>query len=131
MDSGLAAAGSQSSGVLARLRRWPALAVLVGWSLFLWLSRLRNVIGNDDLDTWGLTWRVVVVVIFVALAVLAARHPEPWVVATLVWWTVGFWVLRGGGILLDDHSTGFKAIHTALMAVSIATGMWVWQTRHR
>ena len=40
--------------VLARLRSWPALAVLVGWTLVLWFSRLRNVLGGDELTGWGL-----------------------------------------------------------------------------
>ena len=115
-------------GIIARLRAWPALAVLVGWTLFLWSSRLRNVLGNDDLDGWGVTWRVAVVVVFVVLALAAATGRG---VGVLVWWTVGYWLVRGGGILLDDHDAGFKAIHTALMVVSIAGAMWVWQTRTR
>lgn len=116
---------------LARLRAWPALAVLVGWSVFLWISRLRNVLRDDDLDSWGVTWRVAVVVIFVVLALAAAVLDDRRAVAVLVWWTIGFWVVRGGGILLDDHTVGFKAIHTALMVVSIGAAMWVWRTRSR
>ena len=88
-------------------------------------------LGNDDLDSWGTTWRVGVVVIFVALALLAVWRPEPRMIAVLVWWTVGYWLIRGGGILLDDHSASFKAIHTALMVVSIGAAMWVWKTRSR
>ena len=29
--------------------RW-WIAPLVGWTLFLWTSRIRNVLGDDDLD---------------------------------------------------------------------------------
>ena len=114
--------------VIARLRAWPALGVLVGWTVFLWSSRLRNVVSNDELDTWGVTWRVGVVVIFVVLAALAATGRA---IPVLVVWTVGFWVVRGGGILLDDHDVGFTLIHTALMVVSIGAAMWVWRTRTR
>ena len=46
-------------------------------------------------------------------------------------WTLGFWVVRGGGILLDDHDAAFKAIHSALMVVSIGLAMWVWQAPER
>ena len=49
----------------------------------------------------------------------------------LVVWTVGFWLVRGGGILLDDHDAAFTVIHTALMVVSIVLAMWVWRTRGR
>ena len=34
-------------------------------------------------------------------------------------------------LLLDDHDAAFKAIHTALMVVSISAAMWVWRTRTR
>ena len=115
-----------------RLRRWPALSVLVGWTVFLWLSRLRNVVADDDLSRVALTWRIVVVGIFVSLAVLAGlRSTRRWAVPALVWWTIGFWLVRGGGILLDDHDLSFTVVHTVLMAVSIATAMWVWRTRSR
>ena len=115
-------------GAIAALRRWPALTVLVAWTVFLWISRLRNVVGNDELDAWGQTWRIGVVIVFVTLAILAASGRA---VGVLVWWTVGFWIVRGGGILLDDHDAAFKVVHTALMVVSIGAAMWVWQTRTR
>lgn len=118
--------------LLARLRSWPALTVLVGWSVFLWISRLRNVLDNDELSDWGVIWRVGVVVVFVVLAILAwMRRTTTWAVPVLVWWTIGFWLVRGGGILIDDHAVSFKVIHTVLMVVSIGAAMWVWQTRRR
>ncbi|MEM9465382.1 MAG: hypothetical protein AAGA90_08400 [Actinomycetota bacterium] len=116
------------AGVIARLRAWPALGVLVGWTVFLWVSRLRNVLGNDELDDLGIAWRVAVVVVFVLLTAAAAGGRA---IAVLVWWTIGYWLVRGGGILLDDHDAAFTAIHTALMAVSIGAAMWVWRTRTR
>ena len=115
--------------VLARLRSWPALAVLVGWTLVLWFSRLRNVLGNDELTGWGVGWRAGVVVVFVGLALAATTGR---LVGALVWWTVGFWLVRGGGILIDgSYDAGFKLIHTALMDVSISAAVWVWKTRTR
>ena len=77
--------------VLARLRSWPALAVLVGWTLVLWFSRLRNVLGNDELTGWGVGWRAGVVAVFVGLALAATTGR---LVDALVWWTVGFWLVR-------------------------------------
>ena len=110
--------------------RLPALPLLamIGWTLFLWTSRLRNVLGNDELSAWGTTWRIGVVVVFVVLALLAATGR---LVDLFVGWTIGYWVVRGGGILIGDYSAGFKAIHTALMAVSIGLAMWVWRARNR
>ncbi len=103
---------------------------LVGWTLFLWASRLRLVLDNDDLNTWGTTWRIGVVVLFSALGAVAGYgllRRRSWVrnvMAVLVWWTIGFWLVRGTGIIIDDHELGFTVIHTILMTVSIGTAVW-------
>ena len=110
------------------LRPTPPVWALCLWTVVLWLSRLRNVLADDDLDRWGVGWRVLVVAVFVASAALAfTGRGVGWLVA----WTLGFWVVRGGGILLDDHDAAFKAIHSALMVVSIGLAMWVWQAPER
>jgi len=107
---------------------------LIIWTLFLWLSRLRNVMTNDELSSTGRAVRVGVVVVFVALAGLAvvaarrrrlsraggsARGPQRMLIV-FVAWTVGYWLIRGVGILIDgEYSVGFKAVHTVLMVVSL------------
>ena len=111
--------------------------VLIGWTLFLWLSRLRNVVNNDELTSSGRAIRIGVVVIFVVLAGLTAvavrqrragqtgsglgsRGWQGKVVGLFVTWTAGYWLIRGIGILIDgDYSIGFKTVHTVLMAVSL------------
>lgn len=110
--------------------RLPALPLLtlIGWTFFVWVSRLRNVFGNDELSGWGTSWRIGVVVVFVALASLAVNGL---LVGLFVGWTIAYWIVRGGGILVEDHSAGFKAIHTVLMVVSIGLAMWVWRSRNR
>lgn len=115
---------------MVKPRRIPSrpITALVVWTVLLWLSRLRNVVRDDDLGAGGTTWRVVVVVVFVGSALFAASGRF---VTWLVVWTVGFWVVRGGGILIDDHDLAFTVVHTALMVVSIALAMWVWHTRGR
>ena len=106
------------------------LIVLVGWTIFLWVSRLRNVVRDDDLSGAGVAWRVAVVVVFVALAgavIVAMRTGRPPLretVTALVGWTVAFWVVRGTGILLDDHDTSFKVVHTVLIVVWIGVAVW-------
>ena len=97
--------------------------VLIGWTLFLWVSRLRNVLNNDELSSGGRAIRVAVVVIFVALATMAAvavRRKQPNLILLFLGWTVGYWLIRGVGILIDgDYSVGFKAVHTVLMTISL------------
>jgi hypothetical protein len=97
--------------------------VVIAWTLFLWVSRLRNVLNNDELSSGGRAVRVAVVVIFVALAAMAAvavRRKQPKLIVLFLGWTVGYWLIRGIGILIDgDYSVGFKAVHTVLMTISL------------
>jgi len=116
---------------LIRFSPW----LLVGWTVFLWLSRLRNVLADDDLSTTGRLVRVLVVVVFVSLAGLAAvgmvrKQVIPLVVLTI--WTICYWLVRGTGILIGDWSIGFKAVHTALMVTSLGLSAAVlWSGRLR
>ncbi len=139
---------TSSETTQVRAGRLPAFT-LVGWTLFLWASRLRLVLDNDDLNVWGTAWRIGVVVLFSALGAMAGYgllRRSSWVhtvMAVLVWWTIGFWLVRGTGIVIDDHELGFTVVHTILMVVSIGTAawaaasgwtgraMWVWPGRGR
>lgn len=124
MATGLAGA-AETPGLIQRIR-W--VWVLIAWTIFLWLSRLRNVLGNEELSSGGRAARVTVVVIFVGLAlVVAASRVIPRLrvrahrlLLVFLLWTVGYWLVRGIGILLDgEYSVGFKAVHTVLMVVSV------------
>ena len=121
--------------------------VLIAWTIFLWLSRLRNVLGNEDLSSGGRSVRVGVVVIFVGLALVVGalglkarlrpgRALTPTgdgsrALAVLLLWTAGYWLVRGFGILIDgEYSVGFKAVHTVLMVVSLTlSGLTAQQAR--
>lgn len=108
--------------------------VLIAWTVFLWVSRTRNVINNDELTTSGRTIRIAIAVLFVVLAAataVAVRKRKPQVIVGFLTWTVGYWLVRGVGILIDgDYSVGFKAIHTVLMVVSLTlSGLTARQLR--
>lgn len=118
--------GNASGAVKAQWAVW----VLVVWTVFLWLSRTRNVLANNELSSSGRAVRLAIVVVFVALALaVVVGRTRSWfgvAVGVLCAWTGGYWLVRGGGILLGDYTAGFKAVHTVLMAISIGLAALVW-----
>lgn len=121
-------AGERVRWLLGRGAPW----LLIGYTVVLWLSRLRNVLADDDLTASGRAVRVGVVVLFVALAVAAGvglRRGSSRPLVVLIVWTIGYWIVRGGGILIGDWSTGFKVVHTVLMVASLALAALAWRQR--
>jgi len=66
-----------------------------------------------------------VALMFLLLALLTVRSSlrkkenQSWLIALCVWSLV-YWPVRGGLILIDSqYSPGFKAVHTALMIVTL------------
>lgn len=115
--------------VIDRLRL--PLYALALWSVAVWASRIRNVLGDEELDDVGTAWRVGIAVAFVVggllLALTTARHDHR--LGAIGWGLVGltvvWWLIRGVGILLDsNHDAGFKFVHTVLMLVSFAFAAW-------
>ena len=106
------------------------LGPLLVWTVFVWGSRLRNVWAAGDISTNGQVLRTVFALVFLTLACAAAwrlwvGRGQPlgdWtqrLLVALVVWTVGFWLVRGIGIIIDDHTVGFTVVHTVLMVISI------------
>ena len=111
------------------MRRW--LIGLGAWTLFVWTTRIDNVLSQDDLTTAGRAARLVLALSFtvvgVALLAVAWRargRSVKWVEALVIgvgcWWTIGVWVLRGVQISLSDHDAAFILVHALLGIVSIA-----------
>jgi hypothetical protein len=112
--------------------RWRVLP-LVAWTFAVWVSRSRNVLTNDDLTAVGLSARLAVVGVFIALALIVFIGAVRGVdikrsLGLLSIWSVGYWIIRGGDILLDSQwSLGFKTVHAALMLGTFAlvtVAMW-------
>ncbi|CAN5832988.1 hypothetical protein BH24ACT3_BH24ACT3_19030 [soil metagenome] len=112
-----------------------ALAV---WSLLIWATRIDNIWSDEALDTLDKIGRTALALSFVAFAVAAlvlvwrsrrtgfspvARLP----LVAFAAWTIGVWVVRGGGILVGDHDVAFQAVHSVLAVVSIALAVAVWR----
>jgi hypothetical protein len=121
--------------VRALLRRDTAVVALLAWTALVWLSRIRNILGNEDLDGGQKVVRLLIVAVFLGLAAMVVaswRRPARalWVTA-LSAWTVGLWTVQMVGILLDDHGAGFVLIHAALAAVSITLAVLAWRSQRR
>ena len=101
-------------------------AIFAGWTLLVWISRVRNVIADDDLSAGGQAWRVTVAVVLVGLAVMvfATRARSRPILMALVVVTAGVWLVRGVGILVDEHGASFKIVHSVLALASIALALW-------
>lgn len=107
---------------------------LVVWTLFVWVSRLRNVWSDDELSSGGQMIRTVVALVFIGFATATGvrmrrlrgqplETADRWLIRGFVIWTIGFWTIRGVGIILDDHSVGFTVVHTVLMIISITLAL--------
>ena len=102
----------------------------LAWTAIVWVGRIRNVVGDDELTAGAQTSQIVVALIFLMLGALVATvplglwHRRPLgstrLVAMFCLWTIVFWTVRGGGMVFGDHEVGFKVVHTVLALVSIA-----------
>jgi hypothetical protein len=120
------------------MRRRPAALALVGWTLFVWTTRIFNVWGDPDLDTGeklgrtglALSFTVLAVTVLVALWRGSARARLV-AVAALAGWTVAVWVVRDIRIVAADHDLGFTVVHLVLGVVSIVLAAWAWREAAR
>ena len=108
-----------------RANKWRIVPLLT-WTFVVWISRTRNVLTNQDLEFIGVAWRLGAAGIFLALAAavsgqLISGHQGVQPLKWLATWSIGFWRIRGTGILIDSNwSFEFKAVHSALMIVTFA-----------
>jgi hypothetical protein len=120
------------------MRRRPAALALVGWTLFVWTTRIFNVWGDADLDTGEKLGRTGLALSFtlLAVAVLAAlwrgsARARLVAVGALAAWTVAVWVVRDIRIVAADHDLGFTVVHLVLGVVSIVLAAWAWREATR
>ena len=91
---------------------------------FVWVTRIRNAAGDDAMSTanrnGAFALSAVCLVGAAVVATLGARSSRPrWVVAIVVAHGL-VWLVRGAQIAAGDRPPGFKVVHVALAAVSIA-----------
>ncbi len=109
------------------------------WTLLVWVGRIRNVVGADDIGGFGKLWRLVVAVGFVVvgaavtIGVLSSvkKATKPAAVGSLVVGLAvvgsGWWLIRGGQILIGDWDTSFKVVHTLLATATFGFSAMAWR----
>lgn len=126
----------RSTAPALRSRTVP-LALLAGWTAYVWVTRIANALGDAALDGVGKAVSLVLSLSMLALAagsayVLVAARQRPWsttevrAVQVFVAWTVAVWAVRVPQILLADHDLAFSAVHTALGLISIVLALVSW-----
>ncbi len=115
--------------------------VAVAWTAVVWVGRIRNVFGDDNLSGGARFWRIAVSIVFLVLAAMLATvalgrwHRRPLgstrMVAVFCLWTIVFWTVRGGGLLFAEHDAEFKLVHTALAVVSIGLAGLLYRVDQR
>lgn len=121
-----------------------AIAALAAWTLFLWTTRIRNIVSDNELAGWAKTWRLGVSVTFVGVALVLVsllfsrskdatlRRPDltAALASALAIFGIGWWAIRLTQVLFDDHTAAFKIVHSVLGLGTIGFGALVlWATR--
>ena len=120
------------------MRRRPAALALVGWTLFVWTTRILNIWGDADLDTGEKLGRTGLAFSFTLLAVAVifalwrgSARARLVAVGALAGWTVAVWVVRDIRIVAADHDLGFTLVHVVLGVVSIILAGLAWREATR
>jgi hypothetical protein len=101
-------------------------AALVGWTLFVWTTRVGNIWRDHALDAGQKLGRTGLALSFTVLAVVALVawvQRRSWLtpaVFVLAGWTTAVWIERSVGIALDHHSAAFVIVHVILAVISVA-----------
>ena len=107
------------------------MAPLVGWTLFVWVTRIRNIWTDADLSSAAQVGRTLWTGTFLVFAFATAarmwgerdgetRTATVWLVVAFAGWSISFWIVRAVQIGYSGHEVSFKIVHAVLGVVSIA-----------
>ncbi len=108
----------------------------MGWTLFVWVNRIRNIWTDDTLTTSGQVGRTMLVASFVVPAMILAvtllrgtwGRWFPAFIRAFAAWTVAVWLVRMVGIALHGHEAAFVVVHAVLAVVSSVLAVAAWRT---
>ena len=118
--------------------RWPV-AVFVLWSVYVWVTRIVNALGDDTANKpLAVVLALTVLAPALATGVVLVRARERLLVdaEARLWrafagWSALVWLVRGAEIAVSDHELAFKVVHVAIGAVSVGlAAATVAVTRH-
>lgn len=87
--------------------------LLAGWTVLIWIGRVRNIVHAD-----GAAVELLVPLALVALGIATFARPRQ-VGALLAVVTLAVWLIRVPLVLVHHHAAAFVAVHLVLAAVSI------------
>lgn len=116
----------------ARGRGPLAVWVMVGWTLFVWVNRIRNVMADPDLGGSArlgpilMSVALIVAALVVGFVAWSGRGPSlSSAVRVLAASTTVVWVVRSVDIVASgDHPVPFVVVHVSLAVVSIGVAVW-------
>jgi hypothetical protein len=101
-------------------RHW-SIPALGGWTVFVWLTRVRNLLkGNES------AWWLIPAVFFLAGGVLCLlawrRGSEAHVAPIRAFAALGslYWLIRAVAMVAGDRTVGFKVVHVLLALMTVA-----------
>jgi hypothetical protein len=106
-------------------RRSIAPIALVAWTFLVWTTRIRNIVGDDELTGGERSGRLALALSFTMLGAVVAWawwRRAAWLrpaVLVLAGWTIGVWSTRMVGIAAGDHDAAFIAVHAVLGVLSV------------
>ena len=87
--------------------------LLAGWTVLIWIGRVRNIVAAD-----GAVVELLVPALLVALGVATFARPRQ-VGRVLALTTVLVWAIRVPLVLVHHHAVAFVVVHLVLAAVSV------------
>ena len=105
------------------------------WTLFVWGTRVRNIAGDDEINTGERAFGYLVSALFVAaalaiVALFVGRRYERLraLLAVFAIATVGWWTVRSVSILVHEHSWAFRIVHVVLGVISSVLAVAAWRS---
>ena len=98
------------------------------WTVFVWGTRIRTALGDDDMAAAAKAAVVVWSLTLVAAGVLVIVRRRQEVVRAVLGLTVASWAVAAVSMLTGARGAAFVAVHLTLAALSIAIGVAAYRS---